>query len=461
VRVLDEEPRERRVDGERVPEGEREPSERRELEARLVDATREPREDGGLGRPHDRERRARREIRGGHGGDRERDGTEQRREVAVARRETGGSDAVGNCDPEQREALAAAVEDERGGVAGEGAAPDDRRRGEAAHADAERVRDAGDGKDQPERDRDCRSVLVIRRDERDSLRRRGDDRRDRQPAPLAPDRERERRREDESCERGSQRRHAALERDGDRHEHRADQPEAGDRLGPPDECDAGAGRRDPCCKKQRGRRGEEVVERRGGEERRVSACEPGADGGNGGVRVAVAPVQPEPRAEDEAGGERAEADARRRADPAAVDREDEEEDDPEERHCAAGPGERTRAQEEAEVEPRARDPERRLGGPRRGGRVRPDVRRLGNRLRRGNGLRLWLGRRGRVDGEAPQLGELRLECPQPPLVVVETIGQRVHARTVRLRPSRGNRRIGERRGRAAQRRVRAPSGRTA
>ena len=95
----------------------------------------------------------------------------------------------------------------------------------------------------------------------------------------------------------------------------------------------------------------EVVEHLRGEQGHVAAGDPGADRRERGVvHVREAPLDVEARREEERGRQRAERDARDRADPAAVDREHEEEDDPEQRHRAAGPGERLRSEEGGPVD---------------------------------------------------------------------------------------------------------------
>ena len=199
-------------------------------------------------------------------------------------------------------------------------------------------------------------------DECDRLRRGDGDRRDEQTAPVAEHCHDGRRGEHEAGERRAGCREAVLQRDRNRHEHRADEPERRERLGPPGERDRRTEGGDRGGRGQCERRRDQVVERRRGEQRRVEAGDAGACRRDGCVRVAVAPTQPDAGADERSRGGRPEGDPRRRADPAAVDGEHEEEDDAEERHDAAGPRERTRAEQHAQVERLARWPGRTCPG---------------------------------------------------------------------------------------------------
>ncbi len=141
---------------------------------------------------------------------------------------------------------------------------------------------------------------------------------------------------------------AVLQRDRRGREHGADQSEPGDQLGSPGEC---RHRRDGC---DAGRENEcdlawnEVVQSGGREQRCVPAGDPCSGRCERGVHRSVRAVQPEAGTEDEERSERAEADPLDGADPAAVHGEHEEEDDPQERHDPARPGERLRAEEVVE-----------------------------------------------------------------------------------------------------------------
>ena len=137
------------------------------------------------------------------------------------------------------------------------------------------------------------------------------------------------------------------------------------------------------------------------------------------VELLEAPLDVQAGAEDQGGGGRAERDPRDRPDPAPVHGEHEEEDDPEQHHRAAGPGERLRTEEHRPVD-----------FPRRASRLR---------AKRGHGAqrrrRLWRlsdgrrwrhdrrrrdrGRRGGRASKPSELGELVLEHLEPPCKVVE------------------------------------------
>jgi hypothetical protein len=95
-----------------------------------------------------------------------------------------------------------------------------------------------------------------------------------------------------------------------------------------------------------------VVPQARGEQRCVAAADAGSHSGVGRVvQVAVAATHDEAGGEEKRGRDRPEADACHRADPAAVHREHEEEDDAQKRDDAACPGEHLRGEEVREGEP--------------------------------------------------------------------------------------------------------------
>jgi hypothetical protein len=175
--------------------------------------------------------------------------------------------------------------------------------------------------------------------------------------------------EHECRERGAEVRELVrrVEQGGEGDGHRADQAHAGEDLGPPGDCRGRADRGDGGGDPERGQVGQQLVLGRGEQERRVAARDAGAGGRDCGVGVAVAPVRPDAGAEEQRRGDRAEGDTRRRADPPAVDRQHEEEDDAEHRDRGAGERQRPRAEPRREVElrlleaRRPRRPRRRQG----------------------------------------------------------------------------------------------------
>ena len=139
---------------------------------------------------------------------------------------------------------------------------------------------------------------------------------------------------------------ARFEPDGRRREERADQAEARDQLGRPCNGRGDTGRGDPAGDQQGGPIGNEVVQHLRREQRHVRAADSRADRRERRVvQVRETALDVEAGAESERRGDRPERDAGYRADPAAVHREHEEEQDPEEHHGAARPGEGLRAEE--------------------------------------------------------------------------------------------------------------------
>ena len=108
-----------------------------------------------------------------------------------------------------------------------------------------------------------------------------------------------------------------------------------------------------------------VVERGRGEQRRVAAGDARTGSGHGRVEAAVASVHEDAGGEDDGGCQGTEGHALHRADPAAVRRKDEEEDDAEEGDDAARDREPARAEEVGGVELRQLEARLRCSGRRR------------------------------------------------------------------------------------------------
>jgi hypothetical protein len=81
----------------------------------------------------------------------------------------------------------------------------------------------------------------------------------------------------------------------------------------------------------------------------VGAADPGADRRHRGMRLAESAPQQQSSSEDDCRGAGAEDDTRSLADLAAVHGQREEENDPEQSHDAAGPGQRTGAEQVGRV----------------------------------------------------------------------------------------------------------------
>ena len=156
-------------------------------------------------------------------------------------------------------------------------------------------------------------------------------------------------------------------------------PSSATSLRRPGDRDHDADRGDPRRQAKRGERRHEPVERRGCQQSGVAAGDPGRDGGESRVELTVPVPGDEAYDDEEDRREGAERDALDGPDPAAVDREHEEEDDAEHRHEPARPRQRPRTEQVAEVDGRTRRLPRARRRRRRGRALKP---RRGSRGRR-------------------------------------------------------------------------------
>ncbi len=280
--------------------------------------------------------------------------------------------------------------------------------------EVERHEQRGDG------DRAAGRLVPLGDEQRHPLRRRGRDACDEEPRPAAPEAHDRDRGEHERGERRSEHLDAALDPDRRRRECRADETDPREDLRRPRERDRGPDGGDRRGEDEGGGVVDEVVAGGGGEERRVAAREPRADRGERRVELPVAPPRDDTGGHEQPGHERTGEDALGGADPAAVDREHEQEDDAEQGHDPAGDGERACVQQLGEG--RTRTARGGLAhGPGRSAAARaepagPAVRPQRPRVRRPGPAR---ARRGRGGHEAPELGDLTLERAKTGLRLVE------------------------------------------
>ncbi len=336
--------------------------ERADAVAQLADPAREPREQCCLGGPCDRECPAAEQQRERDRGDGEADRPEQGRELAVAT-EPAGREAEEHCGyDEQRGAFPVdagelAVQQRSSACSGQCRRADDQRRRErvracrGAHSVAD---DAHREEQEPEEGRHehdaHRCALAGVEHEPRKLRDGGEHAGDQQVVPAPPNRHDGGPGQDDAGEGGPDRSQPAVEGGGDGNKGGADQSDRRDRLGAPGERNRRSDRGDSGCDRQRRHVWHEPVERRRGEQCGVSARDARADGGHCRVELAVAAAHLEPAREDEQRRQRAEAHPLSRPDPAAVDRQDEEEDDAERRHDAARPGQGAGAEQVGELD---------------------------------------------------------------------------------------------------------------
>ena len=383
----------------------------------------EPGEDRRLAGPGDREPCSAEQLGPGDRADGEADGPEQAREVADPVEEHGAEHEVGEGDRSEGDPLAAdasdlAVEEVRRGGRGQRGRDEEERGGERldpavglAELDGDRDRDEQAPEDRREPDHGPVHGLALG-DEADALGNRSDQRSDQEAAPALAERDHGGGGEQDGDEaRPEEGQLLVLDERHERDEHGADEPEGGHELGAPGEGNRRGAGGDARGGDQRPRVGDEPVERRGCEERGEAARDACADGGERRVRRPEAPLEPEAPREDGERGRGAEAEAQLGADPAAVHGEHEEEDDSEDGHDRARPGEPERAGELREVDlaPGARRAGRSRRLHRAGGRS------LGRGLRRSGGgrRRRRSGRRGLRAGGHADRGRARDDRPEP------------------------------------------------
>ena len=168
---------------------------------------------------------------------------------------------------------------------------------------------------------------------------------------------------------------------------------------------------------------DEVVAGRRGEKRRVAAGEPRADRGERRVELAVAASCDETGGHEQPGHKRTGEDALGGADPAAVDREHEQEDDAEQGHDPARDGEGARVQEVGEGRTRpARCAARARAWAVTAAAARAEPAATGRATAAATGAAAGAGAElgdGRGGHEAPELGDLTLERAETGLRLVE------------------------------------------
>jgi hypothetical protein len=275
--------------------------------SRLVDSPSEPGEHRGLGRPGNRECRSGEDDGQPDGGKRERDRSEQRTEVAIRRprEERRGEQSEREGSHEHRPSAFIAGEERYAGHAREDTRDDAERCRQAREAlclagpvqadrrcDVQRREEAGEQDPIPIR------RLAVHEEDCD-LRDAGNKADGEKPWPVAFHGDRRRGCEDDAGEGRPDRRQLVLEQHHHRDERRPDQPDPGYELGAPDErgdepdrCDSGGD-----CQGAEVR--DELVERRRGDEGRITAGNSGADGAVCRVHWPEPPMQPEAAAEDE------------------------------------------------------------------------------------------------------------------------------------------------------------------
>jgi hypothetical protein len=357
-----------------VSDGQAEVAEREESVPRLDESAGNPREKCGLGGEGDRKRLPPEQHCGRDGADGEPDRAEERGEVAVAREPTGREDAVRQGGGGHGHTLAVergdlALEEHAGGEPGyeRGSEHERRRQGLGLAAARRAARHAGPEDQQPDDRRHddvaCGRIGPDVEHEPDRLSDDDDCAGSEEGVPAAADRDRDQPGEDEGRKGSPERADLGIDRMGERDERRADEAERRDGLRVPGQRDRRPYTRDPGGDHKRGEIRNQAVHRGGGEQRRVAARDAGADGRDRRVELPVPVAHHDPAGEHQRRRERAEQDALRRPDPAAIDGEDEEEDDAQQRHDATRPGERTGAEQVGRLDLGQRQlalPERRL-----------------------------------------------------------------------------------------------------
>ncbi len=214
-----------------------------------------------------------------------------------------------------------------------------RRRAQSRGRDAELVADRRDDEQEPEehqhRQRENEVVPVLRPER--ELRRRQQERADREPAPALPQEHRDGGYEGDHHEPERSRRRAAV--DEHRSGERAEDPERCDELRAPADCDRRPGGADETCDEQADLRRDDVLNRSRVGQRRVERRERGRDGGDRGIRLPPPLVQEQSHPEERGRSQERERDASLDAEPPAIDGDDEEEDDADQDRKAADRGE--------------------------------------------------------------------------------------------------------------------------
>ena len=176
---------------------------------------------------------------------------------------------------------------------------------------------------------------------------RGDHRcdRDQEPVPAARNGHGDRRGEDDHGERGRAPCELRVDCLQPGRQRRAEQADPGHDLGAPAERDHDGDRRDAAGEREREPVRHEVVAGGRGGEARVATCDPGADGAERRLHLAVAMADHEAGADRERRDDGADENAHPGRDPAAVGGEDEEQDDAERGDGAADDREAARAEQ--------------------------------------------------------------------------------------------------------------------
>jgi hypothetical protein len=389
--ALDEQSRRRRVDQDDVAGGEPEVDECCQLDPQVEDPFHQPREHGRLCRPHKAQRGTGEQVGTAHGRRCERNGEQEQPQVSPSpevRRKCEYREDRG--DDQERTAFAALRPEEQ-----HRAEARQDRRGQH-HRGLERLQRGSRAEMETDARREQNRRACRRGEQRTDGRLSGmlgrqrehlwedhDRRRDEQRFPLLVDGHDGGRREHERDEAVPGGRHPVAPGDRYGNGEGADDADSGDELRRPGKRE-GPGHDGNAPRKNQGRPvRNQVVVGTCSEQGRVGATDPGPDRGHCSVRLAESPPQQQPSAEDERRGAGAEGDARSFADPAAIDGQGEEEDDPEQGHDPTSPGERAGSEPVGRAQvmcrPRARlvpTPCRRrlrrgLRRLRRGGRRRP------------------------------------------------------------------------------------------
>jgi hypothetical protein len=282
----DEQVSHRGVDRERVRERQGRIADCQQLKSDLSDLTGQPGEHGRVDHPDDAQRVVR-EQRGGRAGrEHRRWRDEQHAQVAAPCEEQRSKTRIEDAPREQSEPTLDTLVDqlERRERDEAGRAEDVRRRDPLdALRDREATRNADREEDEAIGDahRDHGRVARRRIDDEDRALRQGDQAAGgEQPRPAAADANCAGCSQDDDHERSPDFGNTGLERCDQGHGDRADEPDARNELGSPDEGRHDLDSRDPARDRERGEIGNQLVPSRGEQQRRVPSCDSDADRGH-------------------------------------------------------------------------------------------------------------------------------------------------------------------------------------
>jgi hypothetical protein len=236
---------------------------------------------GGLRGPRDREPCVGEGLSHADSTNSETENPEERRNVPVRLEEPTCKDDVHACDDEHRVTLLLEVVEQHCRSGRERSAADEKRRRRAPErtSEAELEGEPGDEIQKPERGRDrddCGMRTRCARNLGQRLRHAHERRDLEQRPPALARRDNERGGEHDRNERGADLLQAALEHERRRHDHRADEAEAGNDFRLPSEGERKSDRGSGTCDRKRSRLRDELVQRDGGEQGCVAARDSGS-----------------------------------------------------------------------------------------------------------------------------------------------------------------------------------------